>query len=239
MVVRKARKGPHAGEYFFGCSRYPRCRGTRPFDEDTFVPLSANRPRSEPYVWATWLAEVMAADVKCQWKSWFRAHYQIQSSRGSKDEALVEWKVAHTRAVSELTQSLASRGLKPINEYAFKTLLPSGGTLSGQVDCMVEDGHRVLVYECKTGLRRAKDQLQLMLYLWALGRDPRFRDKELTGFLIYGDDEFEVVPYAEFEGDLAHFGAVITGPNPAPKVPGADCRLCPITNKDCPERISE
>jgi hypothetical protein len=29
MIQRKARKGPRAGKYFWGCSRYPQCRGTR------------------------------------------------------------------------------------------------------------------------------------------------------------------------------------------------------------------
>lgn len=30
MVERKASRGPHAGSYFWGCSRYPACRGTLP-----------------------------------------------------------------------------------------------------------------------------------------------------------------------------------------------------------------
>ncbi|BCX89882.1 restriction system protein [Methylomarinovum tepidoasis] len=30
MVERTARKGPRAGESFWGCSRFPKCRGTRP-----------------------------------------------------------------------------------------------------------------------------------------------------------------------------------------------------------------
>jgi len=30
MVRRKAERGKYAGSYFFGCSRYPACRGTRP-----------------------------------------------------------------------------------------------------------------------------------------------------------------------------------------------------------------
>lgn len=30
MVGRVAKKGPRAGERFFGCSRYPQCKGTRP-----------------------------------------------------------------------------------------------------------------------------------------------------------------------------------------------------------------
>jgi restriction system protein len=29
MVLREARRGAHAGQSFWGCSRYPGCRGTR------------------------------------------------------------------------------------------------------------------------------------------------------------------------------------------------------------------
>jgi four helix bundle suffix protein len=29
MVLRTARKGPHAGEHFWGCTGYPECKGTR------------------------------------------------------------------------------------------------------------------------------------------------------------------------------------------------------------------
>ena len=32
MVQRVAKKGPHAGTAFLGCSRYPQCRGTRGLD---------------------------------------------------------------------------------------------------------------------------------------------------------------------------------------------------------------
>ena len=32
MILRTARRGEHTGEQFWGCSRYPRCRGTRALD---------------------------------------------------------------------------------------------------------------------------------------------------------------------------------------------------------------
>ena len=35
MRLRTARKGRHPGRQFWGCSKYPRCRGTRPFDHPT------------------------------------------------------------------------------------------------------------------------------------------------------------------------------------------------------------
>ncbi len=34
MVLRKARKGAHAGQLFWGCSRYPQCRGILPHGND-------------------------------------------------------------------------------------------------------------------------------------------------------------------------------------------------------------
>ena len=33
MVLRTARRGPNAGKQFYGCSRYPGCKETRPYDE--------------------------------------------------------------------------------------------------------------------------------------------------------------------------------------------------------------
>jgi hypothetical protein len=34
MRLRTARKGRFAGQQFWGCSKYPRCRGVRPFQPD-------------------------------------------------------------------------------------------------------------------------------------------------------------------------------------------------------------
>jgi restriction system protein len=33
MVLRTAKQGPNAGSQFWGCSGYPRCRGTRKVEE--------------------------------------------------------------------------------------------------------------------------------------------------------------------------------------------------------------
>jgi len=30
MVVRTAKKGPHSGAQFWGCAKYPNCKGSRP-----------------------------------------------------------------------------------------------------------------------------------------------------------------------------------------------------------------
>ncbi len=33
MVLRTAKKGPNAGSRFWGCTAYPRCRVTAPYEE--------------------------------------------------------------------------------------------------------------------------------------------------------------------------------------------------------------
>ena len=38
MVLRTARKGPNAGSQFWGCSRFPSCRGTRNLNEKSLTP---------------------------------------------------------------------------------------------------------------------------------------------------------------------------------------------------------
>jgi restriction system protein len=46
MVMRSARKGKNAGKQFWGCSNYPKCKGTRPF-EKTISPSDQSDP-SDP-----------------------------------------------------------------------------------------------------------------------------------------------------------------------------------------------
>lgn len=47
MVLRTARKGPHAGKSFWGCSAYPDCTGTRPVDTPTTSGPSNSPDRTE------------------------------------------------------------------------------------------------------------------------------------------------------------------------------------------------
>jgi len=238
MVSRVARKGPSAGKRFWGCNNFPTCHGTRELGPDLFVPLSSDSPRSEPYVWVTWMAEVMSGDVDCQWRAWFRSHYRLRHEAEREGGDLAAWRATHTRALSELTRTLASNGLPAQNEYAFKQRLPwhREGIIAGKMDCLVDDEDTVTVYECKTGMRKSRDHLQVMLYMWALAQEPRFAGKRMRGFLVYEDDQVEVQPYGNFIDDLTHFSGVLCGGDEAPRVPGYDCRFCPVSDDDCAER---
>ena len=45
MVLRTAKRGPNAGGKFYGCSRYPNCKATIPFESAT--PDSEQVPEKE------------------------------------------------------------------------------------------------------------------------------------------------------------------------------------------------
>jgi len=50
MVMRTARKGKNAGKQFWGCSNYPKCNGTRPFEKtiSTSDPSNPANPTNSP-----------------------------------------------------------------------------------------------------------------------------------------------------------------------------------------------
>lgn len=44
MMVRVAKRGPNAGNQFWGCTKYPTCKGTRPFDQGSSVDGAQSPP---------------------------------------------------------------------------------------------------------------------------------------------------------------------------------------------------
>lgn len=44
MAIRRARRGSHAGEHFWGCTRYPSCRGVINIDSAQAAPVAPSSP---------------------------------------------------------------------------------------------------------------------------------------------------------------------------------------------------
>ena len=53
------------------------------------------RPREHPYIWATWLAKLLASQDPCEWAGWFRAHYQDWTKPPSDFDS-TQWMLNHT-----------------------------------------------------------------------------------------------------------------------------------------------
>lgn len=259
MELRVAKKGPKAGNEFWGCVDFPDCRGTvdrgsggqasvasvariissgtRGSPPSGWKAVSLSRPRGQPYVWMTWLAKAMSGDVSCVWQPWFRAHYQLAATM-PEGTGLDEWRAKHTRLVQDLAGDLQHHGYDITTEYSLRLEFDNGTILAGKADCLAQDEENVIVYECKTGRRRAGDELQLMTYLYALGFDPLVNGRALSAVLVYEDEEIEVAGLPDgFEENVGRFISTLGGMAVPVKSPGSDCKFCPITREDCWERV--
>ena len=193
-------------------------------------------PRSSPYLWATWLARAMSGEVACQWQFWFQVHNQLTEKVPDPFD-LVGWRIDHTRLLNELAKTLQGRGLKPKLCYHFRLDLPPNATLGGEVDCLVVSDAQVSVFDCKTGHPRASDQIQVMVYMHALTQLPALRERSFTGVVVYKDRRAEI-PFLPdtFASNFDYFVDFLTASDAPQKSPGADCRFCPITARDCSAR---
>ena len=201
--------------------------------------------RTAPYIWVTWLSKLLVGDDSCVWSSWFRAHYQgFRRVDGSSTE-LVRWKMAHTRLLRGIVDELRSDNnyVTTEDQNSFRLTGSSGATLAGKPDAIAvtADGN-VKVCDAKTGRQKASDVAQVMIYLYALARDPRYRGRPLEGQPVYGDGTQVVVQPDSLDGDflegLHDLLRRITDSEPAERVPSSrECAWCPQTTDDCRDRI--
>ena len=141
------------------------------------------KSRENPYIWVKWLARVMSGELNCQWQAWFQTHNLLTTKQPTSFD-LVSWGIDHTKMLTELLTELKTRGLTPRLEYPFK-LQVKETTLSGKIDCLVIEDFQATVYDCKTGTPRSSDQVQVMIYMYAIARLQGFKEENLRGIVAY------------------------------------------------------
>lgn len=198
--------------------------------------------RSMPYVWVTWITKLLAGENQCAWAAWFRAHHRYDKL--PRDADLAAWTSEHTAMVGERSQALVADGYDVYREEqnSFTLKGRSGAVLSGKPDIVAVKGQDVRMVDCKTGAPRNSDQLQVMLYLFALPlTDASYRNKRLVGEVVYRAGAVTIPGGAvdeAFKQQLAKTLQLITSNEPAARVPSyGECRFCDISRKDCPGRI--
>lgn len=196
--------------------------------------------RSTPYVWATWITKLMAGECQCLWAAWFRAHHRYDKL--PRDADLAAWTADHTAMVGERSQTLMADGYNVYREgqNSFKLVGRSGAVLSGKPDIVAVKGQDVRMVDCKTGTPRNSDQLQVVLYLYALPlANSSYRGNAIQGEVVY---RAVTIPSstvdAAFKQQLARTLQLVTVDEPPERVPSyGECRFCDISCKDCPARI--
>ena len=202
------------------------------------------RAREHPYVWATWIARLLAGEAHCEWASWFRAHYQ-DWARPPSDFDQTRWMMDHTDLVNQARESRKKLGYTVYtegqNSFRLRGKFP---TLAGKPDLIAVKGGDAVIIDAKTGRPSPHHSVQVLTYMYAVPKAmPEYRDVEFRGHVIYLDGNVQIPVSGLDQPFVERLGALIrrlAEENPARRVPSAsECRFCDITIADCPERVEE
>lgn len=196
--------------------------------------------RPEPYVWVSWITKLLAGESSCVWSAWFRAHYQTAKAPNGFDMAA--WQMDHAALLRKTAIEHENEGYKVFTEgQNLFALKGKAGTLSGKPDMVAVKDMEGWVVDTKTGLPKASDRIQVMVYMWALPKTipafagVRFHGKVIykTGSSIIGPEEVD----ATFIKRVSDLMREICGEAESHKAPSyAECQHCPITAEDCADR---
>ena len=199
--------------------------------------------RDGPYFWVTWLTKLLAGENSCEWAGWFRARHESgswQQAPGDFDRA--GWQMAHTALVNEARERWEELdhtvSTERQNHFSLKGY---SGTLGGQPDLVARKGNTGTIIDAKTGRDSASHIVQVMLYMYAVPRAiGKHRDVVFDGQVAYTDHVVDIPASAvddSFVERLSQLIVRLASETPPRRVPSAgECRFCPITAADCPER---
>ena len=202
------------------------------------------RAREHPYIWATWIARLLAGESHCEWAGWFRAHYQ-DWERPPSDFDQSKWMMDHTDLVNQARESREKLGYTVYteNQNAFR-LRGATATLAGKPDLIAVKGGDAVIIDAKTGRPNPAHSVQVLIYQYAVPRAvERYRGMNTKGHVIYPDSNVRI-PASGVDGKFVErMGLLIrriAAENPARRVPSAsECKFCDITAADCPERVED
>ena len=202
------------------------------------------RSREHPYIWATWIARLLAGEAHCEWAGWFRANYQDWAKPPSDFDS-AQWMLDHTALVNEARESREELGYTVYTEdqNSFR-LRGKYATLAGKPDLIAVKGNDFVIIDAKTGKPNPAHSAQVLIYQYAVPRAlPEYREVEFRGHVIYPDGNVQI-PASGVDGKfIERLGSLIrrlADETPARRIPSAqECRWCDITPADCPDRIED
>ena len=202
--------------------------------------------RDGPYFWVTWLTRHLAGEDSCQWSAWFRARHDSGSwDRVPSDFDQAGWQMAHAAMVIEARERWEEQGYEVFTERQNGfSLRGKAGTLGGRPDLVVRKGDAGVIIDVKTGKPGPAHAVQVMLYMYAVPRAIGLhRNVAFDGQVAYGDHVVDVPADAvdgPFVERLSGLVSRLASDTPGRRVPsGSECRFCPITAADCPDRMED
>ena len=202
--------------------------------------------RYGPYFWVTWLTKLLTGEVSCEWATWFRARHESGSQEqvpGDFDRA--GWQMAHTAMVNDSRERWEELGCEVFTERQNSlSLKGESGTLGGRPDLIARKGDAGTIIDVKTGKASPSHIVQVMIYMyavpWAIGRH---QGVVFDGQVAYADHAVDIpaaVVDDKFVERLSQLIGQLAPDAPVRRVPSpGECRFCPITAADCPDRAAE
>lgn len=198
--------------------------------------------RDAPYVWTTWITKLMAGEMHCEWAAWFRAHHTYDKVPSTFD--LAKWNAEHAALVREHATVLRTSGYSVFveDQNAFKLSGKIGATLAGKPDLIALRDDVVHIIDCKTGMPRHSDQIQVLVYMLILPYvRPAWKHRIISGRVCYREHAVDIPATgvdAQFRSLFRRTMEQVSSTTALPWVPSyAECRFCDITRRDCPQRI--
>ncbi len=201
-------------------------------------------PRSEPYIWVTWLSKLLVGEESCEWAAWFKAQHESYDKVPSSFNQAA-WLMGHTALLGQVRSALESSGHTVFTERQNKfTLKGRAATLGGQADLIGTSGRSGLILDAKTGTPKTSDHVQVMIYMWAIPQALRqYQGVVFDGKVVYADHEVPIPASAvdeSFKTNLIKLIKQVSSSSPLRKVPsGMECGYCPIAKTECRDRIEE
>ena len=150
--------------------------------------------------------------------------------------------MAHTAMVNEARERWEGPDHKVFTERQNGfSLRGDAGTLGGRPDLIARRGDSGTVIDVKTGKPGPSQIVQVMVYMYAVPRAMgRHQGVVFDGQVAYRDHVVDMPASAvddQFVARLSQLIGRLASDAPARRVPSpGECRFCPITAADCPDR---
>ena len=155
------------------------------------------RKRDNPYIYVSWLPQIMVGSKVCQWGAWYKTH-NTQVAKVSSDFDSVTYNLQHTQMVDKIVKYCTDKGdtVSRENQNWFNVSRSSGTVISGKPDIVALDSSGYcVIYDAKTGDPQEYHKVQVMLYMMLLPYWSRYKGVEPTGYLWYKNTEAVKIPF--------------------------------------------
>ena len=213
--------------------------------EEAAIPaLLPKRQKEIKSIWVTWVAKLMVGESLCPWAVWFKTRYTNYEKVPPKDD-FIKYRLGHSRMINELRKERLAKGEKVFVEEAnsFSLKIKPNLTLNGKPDLIALSEEKATVYDCKSGVQKDSDQIQLMIYLYCLPQcSEQYKSMKLEGCLLYYPNTRIEIPQSKvdkvFIDHLKYWLEILGADTPPAKAPSKDeCLFCNISKDYCPERV--